>query len=393
MAQGFNRNQFKTTPLSALKDQEKKHEAIRPSNSSGGGFERLSIEDGKNIFRLFPAHPEGGGISYMEPYSFTYLPIKVPMYDEGKVVEGEFEIKRKEVFNAMVHGGLSMDPCNEYLSFVKDNVLPNLEKSKGSEMWKVCTGMKGVKTIDNWAVYANKCTNPEAEPSKRTWKFGLLLLKKSMHSQMLELAAEITALGPDNPDPYSDVTEGIAIVIEKSGKMLDTKYKINLDKVQVDRFNTSLIPTELDNTELELFLSKRPLFKRFVNSYTQKDLEKQIEGLRRFDTDNKVDAFNDSRFEEILNKIATESLSLPEDNVKEKPEKAIITENGTTTHKPVIKQPAADTGYASTIPKQEPEELPWEGEERDESPVVNEVPKQESEMSPLERIKANAGIK
>ena len=59
----------------------------------------------------------------------------------------------------------------------------------------------------------------------------------------------------------------------------------------------------LTEGQLEEFEKNEPLFKMFHNSYTRKDFEKQIEGLKNFDTMHRIGVFEDSELQDMIKEI------------------------------------------------------------------------------------------
>lgn len=277
---GFDRSKFKAAPMSAINEQEKHQQTVRPSGQSNNETHDLK-KNGIYWFRIAPFHPDAGGQSPFESKCITFLDVKVPKRGEDKkLIEGQFEIKAKPIFNARVHGGYPIDIVEEYMKVAKDVAIPAFtsDTEVQKKIWTKVSGFdqvkkkSGVKPQDTWICYA----------WDKSGKFATLELKKSIKDQLTELAHGLSK-DVATPDPYSDPEDGIAILIEKTGELINTSYKVSLDKEQVDKFNTKLIPTPLTDAQLEELDKATPLYKRFVNSFTRKDLEYQVEGLENFD--------------------------------------------------------------------------------------------------------------
>lgn len=285
---GFDRSRLKGTSLATLKQKEQEHEAKRPSND----FERnyLKIDDGDNTFRFFPFHPDGGGSSYSEAKCVSFLSVKTEKRDDNGKGTGEFEVKRRPVFNGKVHGNLPKDLVEEYLRIAKDIAIPNFtdDEKKQKAIWGKITGQDGIKPIDTWVVYA-------AKREGGVYKTGLLELKKSITPQLRDLAAQLTT-DVQSPDPFSDPDEGICVIINKSGKKLDTEYKATLENEVVKkegsgRLSTEYIYTPLTDQQIEEWIKKDSLYKMYVNVFKKRDLELQLDGLVRFDAELKASGY------------------------------------------------------------------------------------------------------
>lgn len=275
---GFDRSKFKPTPMAELKKQDSEHETKRPS----GGGDRvgyLAVKPGDNKFRFFPCHPEGGGKTYSEAKCVTFLSVERQAYDDNnKPIEGKKEFKRTPIFNSKVHGDLPIDLVEEYLKVAKNKAIPAYtdDQKHRDRIWAHLTGMNGVKPGDSWVVYASKFEGGAWSP------VGILELKKSIKTQLQDLAIEFVGNDPVSPDPFTDPDQGIAVIINKTGEGLKTEYKVSLEKRR-NGMNMEFIPTPLTDEQLEAFSKLEPLYKTYVKSFKRSDLESQIEGLMNFE--------------------------------------------------------------------------------------------------------------
>lgn len=317
---GFDRSKYKAASLANIKSQEAKQALVRPQN--GYNTDAHEVKDGDNWFRIMPFHPdETVPQEELSPFvakCVSFLKVKQPKRDENKkVIEGEFEVKQKPIFNAKVHGGYPFDLVEEYMDFAKKVAIPNFveeDKSKEKIIWNKIAGFDqvkkegGLKPIDTWECYA----------LDRSGKLATLSIKKTVKEQLSELAASVNK-DPNSPDPFTDPEDGIAIIITKSGTGINTKYTVQLDKQKVDKFNFSLVPTPLTDDQLAAFDKQKSLRERFVNSYKHKDLEYQLEGLERFDKKLAEEGYpiNVFAYDEFLNKVEEMFSLVPEDTAKE----------------------------------------------------------------------------
>ena len=344
---GFDRSKFQGTDMSVVREQEAQQQAKRPSGHQGD-YTFLKFEEGANKFRIYPFHPDGGGTSYTEPKSVSFLPVKVPQRDaERKIIEGKFEVKRKPIFNAKVHGPFAEDPVEAYMQFFQEVAKQDLFELDADQKkaWAQITGQKGIKPSDTWVVYADKHYNDG------TKEFGILDLKKSMKSQMTEHAAQLGGSDVAMPDPFSDPDDGICVIITKdsvAGKLDANKYyHVDLEKEKIDKFNFSLVPTPLSDADLETFMGMDSINKRYHNAYTRADFAHQIEGLQRFDEEQGYGIFAYDEWAEWLDTFATQvDETLPEESEEEEE---------------VQEEPQAETKTTG---------LPFEVDEQDESSVT-----------------------
>lgn len=328
---GFDRTKYKPSSLKVIKDQEKEVALKRPSKRSN---KRHGYDEGENVFRIYPYHPDGGGASFAEPFCVSYLELEVPKYVEGKLVEGQTELKRKEVFNAKVHGGLEKDPVEEYMQFAKDVAIPNLtgqDTEKAIELWKQITGFKGIKPADGWMAYADKEVDGQ-------WVFDILPIKKSIKDGLNVIITKVTKGTIASMDPFTDPETGIAIVVTKdsaAGEQDPNKYYAvelqSITKQTPEGLLTTSAPTPLTDAQLQAFEQEDPLYKRYVNAYTRKDFDKQLEGLHRFDQAIGLGVFELDEFLNILEEI---SKLVPEAPTTEEQTEAPQTPDNTVDNTP-----------------------------------------------------------
>lgn len=379
---GFDRTKYKSTSLTVIKDQEKEVALKRPSKKSN---KRHGYDEGENIFRIYPYHIDGGGASFAEPFCVSYLELEVPKYVEGKAVEGETELKRKEVFNAKVHGGLKKDPVEEYMQFAKDIAIPNItgqDTEKAIELWKQITGFKGIKPADGWMSYADKKIDGQ-------WVFDVLPIKKSIKDGLNTIITKVSKGTIASMDPFTDPETGIAIVVTKdsvAGEQDPKKYySVDLESTTTQTeagLLTTSPATPLSDAQLQAFEQEDSLYKRYVNAYTRKDFEKQLEGLHRFDEAIGLGVFELEEFLDTLaeiDKLVPEAPTAEEQNrepmvaetptnqpasnpveTKEEPTDELPFDvdepqsNGATeTGHPTIKEPFKKTPAAETVKQEE----------------------------------------
>ncbi len=321
---GFDRSKLKATSGSVIQKQEKDFQRGK------GGLDFLSIETGENVVRVFPYHPDGGGESFAEAKSVSFLEVEVPKRDaEKKIVEGQFELKRKPIFNMKVHGNeeqraLKLDLVEAYMQFAKDRAIPDRvgdNKEEFAKLWSKITGNaltkeQGIKPQDSWVVYAKLAAGKDAEGNWSWGKIGLLDLKKSVKDAMTERAAEY-----EEPDPFTDPDTGIAVIITKAKESSTPAgwYKVKMDKQKVKSDKgpamEQYVYSPLTDAEIDAWAEMKPLHELYVNSFKYKDFKYQMEGLKRFDEKLGNLVFS---YDEFLDTVELISSVVPEE--EEKPE-------------------------------------------------------------------------
>jgi hypothetical protein len=389
---GFDRTKAKATSVAALQAQERDHETKRPSNRNNFDRNYHTVKEGDNWYRIFPAHPKelDGGDSFAEPKCVTFLNVAVPKRDDDKkVIEGEFEVKLKPLFNSKVHGNVGKDIVEEYMTVAKTVAIPEFtgdDTETADKIWGLITGYRdskgnfhpGVKPQDTWVAYAVPITGfTDTGEAILGSDIGLLEIKKSVKTKMNERAIEFAADDINSPDPFSDPDDGICVNITKKGSGKDA-YGKELHTVKEGKFDRRLIPTPLSDELLEKWSQMDSLKKLFVNSFKRSDLEKQLDGLKRFDDELSKKGFAIRVLErpEFL-EVAEELLTLvPEDEQQEEKEEK---KEQPKVEKPKPIKPTLNKPVKPTLPKKQVvvEEVEEEAEEievtEEAAPVSNGV--------------------
>ncbi len=286
---GFDRSKVGVTTSAALKKQETELAIKRPTS---GKTDYLQIKDGENKFRILPFHSDGGGSTFSEARTVSYLELKVEKRDEdGDVIEGKFEIKGKPVFNSKVHGNTEEDLVEYYMHLAQTKAIPEyIGDNKGmfKQIWDKIVGVykqgaktqeQGLKPQDSHVVYAMKSNGVDDQGNEIWGKIGLLELKKSQKDGLTEKAAEY-----GEPDPFTDIDNGVAVIITKNpeAKKSTDWYKVKLNTKRVGN-TLEYVASPLSDEMLNEWAKLTPLHKKYANVFTQATLDLQIEGLKRFE--------------------------------------------------------------------------------------------------------------
>lgn len=328
----FDRSKFQASKTSDMKRQEQEIE--KAVSGKGGRANFLKLQHGKNKIRILPAHP--GQSSFCFPRTTHYMDVLVKYKKDGVDVE---EIKPKPVFNAKVHGGLADDPIDAYIDTAYKVAYDTIDgedarKKFLAPMLNFRTGIKG-KT--RWVCYAMMVKGDSVE-------VGRLDLPVTVKEKLNELAiGEDTDDGVIETDPFTDPDNGrcIFVTYNKDADKPGDYYKASIDL-------RSAYP--IDDTELEWLMDQPRLDEMLVNSYTSKDFDMAIDGLKRFDEEHNFNIFEDERFLSRVERIAPQvpqfvpkdsaATEAPKKAPKKAPEKAVtvtLEEMGMDDLKDVIK--------------------------------------------------------
>lgn len=284
----FDRSKFKATQTSKMKEQQKEAEETLGQGKGGNRANFLKLVHGKNKVRILPGHP--GSDSFCYPRTTHYLNVLVKYKKDGKDVE---EIKPKPIFNAKIHGGLSEDPIDAYIDMaykIAFDEIPD-EKERAKFLAPITNFKTGIKAKTRWVVYAIMMNGDERE-------LGRLDLPVTVKEKLNEMAVDADEdEGVIQTDPFTDPDEGhcVTITYNKDAEKPGDYYKATLDYKKA----TPVTDEELD------WLSEQPtLESMLVDSYSMKDFDMAIEGLKRFDEENEFNIFSHDEFLDKLEKLA-----------------------------------------------------------------------------------------
>lgn len=281
--------------------------------------ENLDIEVGINRFRIYPVHPDGGGVTFAEAVSRVFLPAMVQERDgENKPVllpNGQPKLKKgmKPVFNSKLHGNTKRDLVEEYLNIglrmaenIKDPEKKKafLAKLNGQYSDNAQYRLPGVKYKLTYEMYADKLGKGD-----QVTEFGRLGVSNDVKEKMNKVGAYESTKDPLGMDPWSNPDTGLpAVITKQQNQPGQTKikpadiYGVTIDK-DVD-VNDRLIRYPISDERLEKWLELPSLFKLFRNVFKRSDFELQLAGLEMFDADYSIGVFHTEEFLLIAEEIS-----------------------------------------------------------------------------------------
>lgn len=315
----FDRTKFQGAKLSANKDSQKSAQANNKSFASGNsraGF--LEIEEGKNVFRIMPPHPNDTiGAAYL-PKRVTMLKCESNVWKDGEETD-QTEIKNKNIFIATQHGNLPGDPIELYINYVRKRASDEFQDKEDRQKFLApITGWKDKTGKWNWGITPKTSFVAYAVKDK---VLGRLELYESMVKDMDKLAITEEADDVMGTDPFSDPNEGRELIITKE-KEIDKQGKTTNKWVHTismgepsrqkrESWDDYFERTKLTDAQLEELEKQEPLSKIQGNDvYTTRDWNFAIDGLLRFDQENKYGIFDNDEFMEELSEL--EKLVSPE---------------------------------------------------------------------------------
>ena len=265
------------TPIAVLKSNASEEDKTL---NYGERSDYLSVEEGANKFRIYPKHVG----------EETFYVTKVVHW--VTVTNDEGEAGRRSVYNGRVHGGLEKDIIEEYIKGSSKH-LTELSKEgddEAADKIKLLTDWKkGLTASTTWITYADKILKEGKE-------FGFFEAKKSVRDGMNKLASVEDIDEPIVVEPYTDIDEGIPIIVtyKPSAKKAADKYSVALSKKSL-----AISDAELDN----YMDNVKSLTEVFRDCYNSNSFDLAVEGLKNFDEEYEIEYFDTEEFQEILQTI------------------------------------------------------------------------------------------
>ena len=312
-------DKYKATSKKTIQDQ-------RADEMEKAGFKHksmpgyVSFQEGKNILRIFPAHIDEDGYLKGEDTSYIYakcinmLPISVKQKDDQG--NETVEIKMRGIFNPTYHSTVvgKKDLVKKYIDLAEKKFKEELEgsgsaidiKKKLEEKMNPITGYRaggkfvsGITSQLSYVCYG--LITQEYKGDKTKWEFGRCEIKKGIKWALDKIVLESDdSDGSIATEPFTSPIDGLLVQIN-----YDPNNNNPQKRWEGGLYLQNFMPVRFPLTEgqLEEFEKNEPLFKMFHNSYTRKDFEKQIEGLKNFDTMHRIGVFEDSELQDMIKEI------------------------------------------------------------------------------------------
>ena len=327
--QKFDRSAFKATKTADVTAQSKEVDA---KTKSGDRAEILSLkkDNSKNRLRIFPKHP---GTKYYSYPLHKHL-LKVQSTDkEGNPLNdsnGNPEIKNRAIFNAKIHGQKdeTEDIVDEYIARVYKRAYDEIQDEPTRKKFlSPITGYKGtdnkwvpgIAAMKSWIIYGDL-----------NGKFGRVELPVSVKDKLNEVAAQQDM----DADPFTDPDTGRIVFITFDPTENDPKKKYS---VAIDLSG----PSPLTDEQFDALQGQKPLEEIYENTYTRRDFDRAVEGLKRFDEESVeklkklgfpggYEIFTFDEFFDVAERIAEKYQHSTNDNEEEEEESSSTNTNAST---------------------------------------------------------------
>lgn len=315
--------------------------------------DNLSFDDGMNLIRIYPPHPEedGGGDQFAEPIVTAFVPAIVQEKDkQGNLIwldNAKTRPKMKEtvrpVFNSKIHGGTKKDLLEEYirLALAKAKDLYGNDKFAREKFLEPIYGnfsknINGINYQTKWKMYVDKY--PNADPDQKP-TFGPIEIKKAVKTRLNKIAAMEAGNDPMGYEPFTDIEEGRAVKVNynKDAEKADDYYTTELDMSSVEVLLqggkkgkvTRTYP--LSEEQLEKFMQVTPLAKILKGVFKRKDFETQYEGIVLLEKKHNLGVIESEEWADLVEEIS-EYYPEEEDNKDQQEQGGQQNQNAGTTN-------------------------------------------------------------
>lgn len=371
-----NKSRLRTTSIATMKKQEETVSKIVPR----GGFNRPefhTLVQGNNIFRIRPGHDESE--SFIYPRCVHWLEIETTNTESGKTTTS---VSKRPVFNSRIHGKTDLDVIESYIAFVRtmlpvDSQDPDDKKfvdkvNAGLNGWKGKDGKwnNGLAPQTNWIMYADKYTLKNDDLVYEALK--LLEISNASKDKLNNLAAEeaVDVNEVETPDPFSDPATGMLIDIyyDKDAKPAD-RYSVDFYEQKISKTRRERVEQPLTDEQIDAQLALPSLYSMYEMVYKYSDFELAVKGLKYFDAQYGIGAFEEDEWTAIMEGIAAQYSQEEEKEEKQKETKTAAT---SSTAKKLTTTSTSKTTTTSKdeVPEEEDdeeeEEMPEEEDDGDE---------------------------
>lgn len=316
----LERNKFSGTKLSVINDTVKKAESNSTQifRQDGSRVDFHKIEDGKNTFRIFPAHNWEKDPPY-RAFRTVWLKCMLPEWVDGKETNKLVE-KNKKIFIATQHGNQEKDIIESYLEFVKE--LSESYDSK-EEREKFLAPVKGYTGKDKKWVSGIQPSTTYVCYAIKNGTLGRLELWPKWRKEMERLVlSEDSDEAPIETDVFSDPNEGYPLIITKT-KNDKGKYDYVIEKENLRRgenWDKFFERTKITDAQWAEWEKQESLTELYTDCYTTRDFELAMNGLQIFDKQYKYNIFENDEFQQLAKELKSK---LREPDKKEESENKV----------------------------------------------------------------------
>lgn len=314
---GFDRSKYKKANLDEIDESMKSAESTMKNpmfSNQGGRASFFSVgNEGRYIIRFLPAPEE------QKPYvprKTVKLPIECPVYDKDGKDTGKKEVRPKDVFTSDIHSNRmgGKDAVLIYIDYVYNLASEIQDVDERKKFLSPITGYRNKQKQWVWGASPNLNYVSYIYAEEEIHRFDI---RPQWWKKMKTMSVERSNDDVINIDIFSDPDNGYPLIINASK---DDKNKMQYDlSCDLPKVNESwdefFKRTSVSDSILEALEELPSLEDQYVDVFSRKDWDMQLEGLERLDKQAGYDIFQDDQF---LSELEELEKLVPEDNeVKE----------------------------------------------------------------------------
>lgn len=307
----FDRSKFKASSFESIQKEEQKQKETNKTfyQTEGRRAPFYQISDGRNWLRVLPStNDETAAYVAMRT---AQLQVMDDEWENGEKT-GRKVLKNKKIFIATTHckavkeAGLQ-DPIEFYIqkAFEKAEEFQD-ENDKKKFLFSIQGGGSGKNwrpgciPQSTWVCYVQDQKRDLYRLELRTNWFNQL------HKKSVELAEESNKV---SLDMFSSPDDGFPLIIVKGVKTQNGKervyYDIEAGKPTIGQsWDDFFGKCKITDSELERLMNQPSLKELYVDSYTTRDLNLALEGLKNLESQHpEYDILSDPDFEELVKKL------------------------------------------------------------------------------------------
>ncbi len=307
----FDRSKFKASSFESIEKEEQKQKETNKTfyQMDGKRVPFYQVTDGRNWLRVLPS--VDNETSAYVPMRVSQLPILEDEY-ENREKTGRKVMKNKKIFIATTHctavkeAGLQ-DPIEFYIQkvFEKAEEFQD-EKDKNKFLFPVKGGGSGKNwrpgciPQSTWVCYVqDQKRDLYRLDMKQTWF-------NQMRKKSVELAEESNKV---SLDMFSSPDDGFPLIIVKGKKVQNgnerTYYEVEAGKPTIGQsWEDFFEKCKITDSELERLCKQPSLKELYIDSYTKRDLNLALEGLKNLEAQHpEYNILSDPDFEDLVKKL------------------------------------------------------------------------------------------
>lgn len=324
----MNRNPFKIASSEEqkkmLEEQEKKTKLYGNSSSDWYTLDRSGLENRIQLIVVPEKDPEAK--CYPSVLRCTiWMDVLVEKKDDDGKPTGEFERKRRPLFNSRIHGGTEKDIVEEYQKMAEAYLM----KKGGSrdEMTKICPSFTGYRDKSGkWNPGIRFYSNSYILYVYVDGEVKLLEVYKDIWDSIFSIGVDQEENKEIKPYEPESIYSGFPLLLSYNKE--NKKWRVVLEQMDIrkyrgmsvdEAYNKYLQEISIPDSIISSLSEKKSLMEMYTNIYDRTDFERALEAVLHFDKTNGLNICQTQEFQDIAAEIEGYFPSREEDNGEDLP--------------------------------------------------------------------------